>query len=810
MAVRALLISATMASRCLCAAPAAMAHVGVAEVSRTNLLTRLLILVAVATLPAVLVMAYMQHNLREEGRARIAGEALRQAELLNADLSNVVEGARQFSLAIAHFNSVKAGDKACRNDLIGLRGDLPSYTLISVVADDGQIICSTESAIATYAPAAEVAHVREVISHGKFDVGTYMPSSPSRGPVLPLSLPFTMASGRQAAVVVGLSLDWLGAHLGELKRPSESTIGIADRNGITVARFPEHDKFVGKLFPPPVRPYISALGRGNAVVLGLDGKERMIGFVPPADGSVGLFVSIGMHLPNMLAELDRTTLQGTLLIAAGALLSLILALIVGQRFVRRPTETLLAAARRWSSGDLTARARLHESSQSEFGRLAGAFNEMAAALGRQRAQLEDLNATLEIRVEQRTQDLAESRNRLQVEMAEREKTEATLRQAQKLQAVGQLAGGIAHDFNNLLTAIVGALDLLRSRMPGGQDALVRLIDNALQAAERGSKLTGQLLAFSRRQRLLPTPTDLNLAVVALSNLLGSTLGRSIRIQTDLVQDLWPAMVDPGQVEAAIINLAINARDAMPDGGVLTISTRNVTQDVGGPLAAGEYVAVRVSDTGTGMSPEVAARVFEPFFTTKGPGRGSGLGLSQVHGLAAQSGGDVRVDSRVGEGTTVTLLLPRAAAMPATRSDPAGSRNAPRRRSRVLVVDDDNDVRQMTGEMLAERGYAVELVSTAEEALVVIQRDASFDVVLVDYIMPGMNGVDLIERLQRIRPGLRTLLMTGHADMGDDETVVTDSIIRKPFNVATLDERLDRILTRPALRALPGGLSGTAG
>ena len=774
--------------------------------SRTNLLTRLLILVAVATLPAVLVMAYMQHNLREEGRDRIAGEALRQAELLNADMSNVVEGARQFSLAIAHFNNVKAGDAACKADLIGLRTDLPSYTMLSVIAEDGQIICSTEAASATYAPSADIAHVRDIISHGKFDVGTYMPATPSRGPILPLCLPFTMNSGRQAVVVVGLSLDWLGSHLGELKRPSESTIGIADKNGVTVARFPDHDKFVGKLFPPPVRPYIAAPTRGNAVVMGYDGKERMIGFVPVGDGPVGLFVSIGMFLPGMLAELDRTTLQGTLLIAAGALLSLILALIVGQRFVRRPTEALLVAAKRWSSGDLTARARLRESSKSEFGSLAVAFNDMAGALGRQRAQLEERNSTLEIRVDQRTQDLAESRNRLQVEMAEREKTETTLRQAQKLQAVGQLAGGIAHDFNNLLTAIVGALDLLRSRMPAGQDNMVRLIDNALQAAERGGKLTGQLLAFSRRQRLLPTPTDLNLTVVALSNLLGSTLGRSIRIQTDLVQDLWPAMVDPGQIEAAVINLAINARDAMPDGGVLTIATRNVTHDVGGPMAAGEYVAIRVTDTGTGMAPEVAARVFEPFFTTKGPGRGSGLGLSQVHGLAVQSGGDVRVESRMGEGTTVTLLVPRAAAMPVPRAEP--SRNAPRRRARVLVVDDDNDVRQMTGEMLLERGYAVELVPTAEEALTLIQRDAAFDVVLVDYVMPGMNGVDLIDRLQRARPGLRTLLMTGHADMGDDETVVTDSIIRKPFNISTLDERLERILTRPTLRALPGGLSST--
>ncbi len=775
-------------------------------VSRTNLLTRLLILVAVATLPAVLVMAYMQQNLRAEGRERIAGEALRQAELLNADMTNVVEGARQLSLAISHFTSVANGDAGCRGDLERLRVDLASYTMLAVIAADGQMICSTEQGAPAFAAAADVAHVREILVHGRFDGGTFMPATASRGPILPLCLPFTMATGRQAVVVLGLSLDWLGAHLGELKRPAESTIGIADRNGVTVARYPEHDKFVGKLFPPPVRPYMNAATRGNAVVMGYDGKERMIGFVPVGDGPVGLFVSIGMYFPAMLAELDRTTMQGTLLIVAGALLSLILALFVGQRFVRRPTEALLAAARRWTSGDLSARAKLRESTKSEFGSLALAFNEMAGALGNQQKQLQELNTTLEARVADRTRDLSESRNRLQVEMAEREKTEASLRQAQKLQAVGQLAGGIAHDFNNLLTAIVGALDLMRSRMPAGQENMVRLVDNALQAAERGGKLTGQLLAFSRRQRLLPTPTDLNMIVVSLSNLLGSTLGRSIRIQTDLVQDLWPAMIDPGQIEAAVINLAINARDAMPEGGVLTISTRNVTHDVGGNMVPGDYVAVRVSDTGSGMTPDVLARVFEPFFTTKGPGRGSGLGLSQVHGLAKQSGGDIRIESQAGEGTTVTLLMPRAASLPAARTETASTRNAPRRRARVLVVDDDNDVRQMTGEMLTERGYSVELVADATDALAVLARDSGIDVALVDYVMPGVNGIDLLERLQAVRPGLRTLLMTGHADMEDDGAVGTDNIIRKPFNIATLDERIERILSRPVLRAVQGGKS----
>jgi signal transduction histidine kinase/ActR/RegA family two-component response regulator len=507
-----------------------------------------------------------------------------------------------------------------------------------------------------------------------------------------------------------------------------------------------------------------------------------------------------MFLPDMLADLHRVTLQGTLLMITGAVISLLLALVVGQRFVRRPTEALLEAARRWTSGDLTARARLTEPPGSEFGSLSAAFNDMAGALDRQQRELQELNATLEARVQSRTQDLIESGHRLQVEMAERERTEAALRQAQKLQAVGQLAGGIAHDFNNLLTAIVGALELLRARLPAGQEGLVRLLDTALGTAERGGKLTGQLLAFSRKQQLLPVPNDLNMTVIALAHLLGSTLGRSIRIQTDLVQDLWPAMVDPSQIEAAIINLAINARDAMPEGGVLTIATRNAPLGVGGNLLPGDYVAVRVADTGTGMTPELIAHVFEPFFTTKEPGRGSGLGLSQVHDLAVQSGGDVRIESRPGEGTTVTLLLPRAKSLPIALPDAGSTRQATRRRARILVVDDDRDVRQMTGEMLTERGYSVELAAAADEALAILQRDGGFDAMLVDYVMPGTNGASLVKIVRSLRPALRILMMTGHAELQAGEEIGTENIIRKPFNIPTLDERLARVLARPIFRA----------
>jgi CheY-like chemotaxis protein len=264
------------------------------------------------------------------------------------------------------------------------------------------------------------------------------------------------------------------------------------------------------------------------------------------------------------------------------------------------------------------------------------------------------------------------------------------------------------------------------------------------------------------------------------------------------------MVDPSQIEAAIVNLAINARDSMLDGGVLTIATRNRTLGPGGALASGDYVAVRVSDTGTGMSPEVMARAFEPFFTTKAPGRGSGLGLSQVHGQAIQSGGDVLIESMLGEGTTVTLLMPRALTVPAaTRTEPSVVSGL-RRRARLLVVDDDPDVRLVTAEMLRASGYIAEVACDSDEALAILEEDTGFDALLVDYLMPGMDGMALVRHLRKERPALRVLLMTGYADLNDGDEVDISDIIRKPFDVATLTGRIEQILRRPMLRALQGG------
>ncbi len=495
---------------------------------------------------------------------------------------------------------------------------------------------------------------------------------------------------------------------------------------------------------------------------------------------------------------------GELLLVGGALLSLGFGIAVGEQFLRRPTEALLHAGKSWSEGNFDVRIDVGASADTEFGRIATTFNRMAEALAAQRDVLRSINGELERRVVERTQELCETNIWLKKEMAEREKAEKALRQAQKLQAVGQLAGGIAHDFNNLLTTIMGALDLLRGRL-NPQDTSLRLVDTALQATEGASRLTGQLLSFSRRQRLTPAPTDMNATIRALSDLLEETLGQGIRIETELAESTWPALVDPSQIEAALLNLAANARDAMPDGGTLTITTSNLTTDAHGALAAGDYVAVQVSDTGAGMSEDIASLAFEPFFTTKEPGQGAGLGLSQVHGLAVQSGGEARLRSRPGLGTTVSLLLPRADA----EVEPRGiAHDLPlvgdRARARILVCDDDPALRQMAGAMLSERGYSVCIAASAEDALDILHDDPAFDLLLTDFVMGGMNGLRLIQTVAELFPGIRSMLMTGHIDMLSGSALTIDRVIEKPFNVAALDDRVARVLGRPRLQLIQGG------
>ncbi|MFN3932685.1 MAG: response regulator [Brevundimonas sp.] len=403
-------------------------------------------------------------------------------------------------------------------------------------------------------------------------------------------------------------------------------------------------------------------------------------------------------------------------------------------------------------------------------------------------------AMLERRVAERTAELEAANRQLAEQIGEREKVESALRQAQRLEAVGQLTSGVAHDFNNLLTVILGNVEQMRKRAE--DPALIRRLAMMSEASQRGARLTAQMLAFSRQQKLEPRPVDLNGTVRSMRDLLQSTIGGSVQIaEPRLAEDLWPAMIDPTQIELVILNLAINARDAMEVGGSLTITTANVTlgePDTPEAPAPGDYVMVSVTDTGSGMTDDVRARAFEPFFTTKEVGKGSGLGLSQVFGLAKQSGGGVAIDTEVGRGTSIKVFLPKASGAPAEPGVEAGAGPvAHEDHLVVLVVDDDDAVREVTAGLLADLGYNVVEAGSGGAALDLFERHDEISAVVLDFAMPGMNGADLARELRARRPRVPILFATGYADAEALMGVGDHQIVHKPFVQAELARKLSR-------------------
>ncbi|GGF35524.1 hypothetical protein GCM10011611_47330 [Aliidongia dinghuensis] len=411
--------------------------------------------------------------------------------------------------------------------------------------------------------------------------------------------------------------------------------------------------------------------------------------------------------------------------------------------------------------------------------------------------LKRLTETLESRVGERTAELAEANRLLSAEIVERREAEAKLEQVQRIEAIGQLTSGVAHDFNNLLTAILGNLELAQMRLRNHPAA--RSLETAARAAERGATLVSQLLAFARKQRLEPKPVDINRLVDGLSDLLARSIGPTVTVERALAVGLWPALVDPSQIELVLLNLAINARDAMSVGGRLSIETRNFTHRGGGSadLKNGDYVVLTVSDTGCGMSEEVRARAFEPFFTTKEVGKGSGLGLSMVYGVVRQSGGGVEIDSVLGKGTTIRVYLPRAETVPeVVTAEPIVPDKNELAGIRLLLVDDDPAVREVTGLMLGELGCDVVEAGSGSEALARLDDGLEVDIVAADVAMPGMNGHELVRRIRKRLPGIAVLLITGFADPAlideSDGALVT---LRKPFRRVDLALAVERALGR---------------
>jgi signal transduction histidine kinase/ActR/RegA family two-component response regulator len=651
----------------------------------------------------------------------------------------------------------------------------------------------------------------EAIETGAFTIGEYTEGRVAGRPVLPLALPLRSLDGRTIGIVAAaLDLRWLTDRLAERGLSKNGSITVADRKGIIIARSPFPERFIGMRIPETFQPLISASEAGAVEVMSQDGTLRVLGYVPVSLSPKNIYVSAGLSSDEVYGVIDRTTRRAIVLVVIGLILATGFAWLAGRYIVRQPIAALLAVADAWRRGDYAARTGL-SGRGDEIGALGEAFDRMMDEIAWRQAERDRINAALQEREEQLRQLNATLEMRVAAALTEREKSERALLQAQKMQAVGQLAGGIAHDFNNLLTAVQGSLELLERHI--NSEAGQRLRASALRATLRGGQLAERLLVFSRWQNLMPASTDLKQLLEAVGEMLARTLGGTVTARIVAAGDLWPALADATQVELAILNLAINARDAMPLGGTLTVSAENRHVDPAAAaaisnLSPGDYVVIAVSDTGTGMTEEVLAQALEPFFTTKDVGKGTGLGLSQVYGVATQLGGGINIWSRLGEGTKVEIFLPRspASASGASGDAPAGPTRgrvadtvaADRTPAAILVVDDDVDVRDIVVGSLRRLGYAVIEAENGIEALGRLDDAAGeprVGLLVADVAMADMSGMVLAERARMRRPDLPVLYITGYADTSVLALEAGASVLRKPFRIAELADKVAHLLAR---------------
>ncbi|RBP15529.1 PAS domain-containing protein [Roseiarcus fermentans] len=407
--------------------------------------------------------------------------------------------------------------------------------------------------------------------------------------------------------------------------------------------------------------------------------------------------------------------------------------------------------------------------------------------------LRQVNETLERRVSERTAQLEQAHAAVVAEMEQRRRAEAQLRQSQKMEAIGQLTGGLAHDFNNLLTAIMSNLELLQKKCSGDDPTFRRLVEGAMQGARRGASVTQRLLAFARQQTLELEPRNLRELIQGMTDLIERSIGPQIELRLDYPPTPPVALVDANQIELAVLNLVLNARDAMPGGGVLTISVSEPTAESGDELAAGRYVRLTVSDTGHGMSAETLAKAVDPFFSTKGVGKGTGLGLSMVHGLAVQLKGALRIFSEVDRGTRAELWLPESSAAGRTATPcVSGEERTESDKIRILVVDDDSLIASSTADMLMDLGHSVIEAGSGAQALDILEGDEDIDLLFTDYSMPKMNGVELAKAALGVRPRLAVVMATGYADL-PEFSQLSFGRINKPYLQSQLAAEIARAL-----------------
>jgi len=758
-----------------------------------RLLTVMLAIVSIALVPAIGLQLYTESEVRRIRQLVVEDEALRLVHLLASEERRIVEGAEEQLKSISASPAVQDFEsEACQRLLVNLLGQSPRYTAATVIGLDGHPVCAAGRLDqSTGAPGREL--YRLALQTGGFVVGEYPVGDVTAQAAIHMARPLRNRAGMVAGVVgVALSISWLGQQLDGVPLPPGATASIADRNGTILARTPDG---AGRVGTPGLAK--NRLSRRETELrttpMEVRGDPRHI--VAYSADPTGFLMSVTVERDVTFAAMTQANQIGFALIILGDVLALAATAFLGARLIGRPVRQLLVTAERWRTGDLAARSGLPKDG-SEFGRLATGFDDMAAALGERQAALHRLTDDLEARVQE--------------EVAAREAAQVRAAHAERVQALGQLAGGIAHDFNNVLQAVEGAAALILRRLRSETDVR-RLVRIVMDASERGASITRRLLAFGRRGDLQAEALDVAALLADMREMLAHTLGAPINVGVKLGANLPQLFADKGQVETVLVNLATNGRDAMPEGGRLTLSAdTDIVPRAGLPhpfgLAPGRYVRLTVTDTGMGMGAATLARLGEPFFTTKGVGLGTGLGLPMAKGFAEQSGGALRVESAPGKGTTVTLWLPAAAPAKAGTGESqgaggaaAGGASKATTPTRVLVVDDERLVRETLAESLQDAGYGVLVADGGARALGLLASGAAVDILVTDLSMPGMDGLGLIRAAQEQHPGLPAVLLTGYA--GDSTTLAVDgaisgafSLLRKPIRIHELDDRIRALLT----------------
>ncbi len=771
-----------------------------------SLLNRVTLTVAVALLPVLGVEVYSEAMLRRVQMNDLRQQVQREGRSVAIDLERTIAAIRNTMVAVAEAPAVRSGDAmACSQALESVQSRMAFIRDLTLVDSGDQPRCSSDPGI----PESEVTPLRRAVAlareHQGFVIAGFQTSRIASQPDLAMAVPLAAVAEPPTArvLVANVSLTWLQHELDLWPRPDGAALVLADRDGVVLAELPSA-KRIGTPLPEADRWMAAAAQPRIADRMWADGKRRITGYERVGAPPGNLFLEVGFSVATALAAPQAAATLRLELLGAGLALALVSAALLARRTIVQPMASVLRAIQAWRLGEASARVAVaadHWTMRSDVGRVAHALNDLLAAFEHTRDDLLAREDTLTRRIAERTREL-------EAETREHEEAQARLQQAQKMEVIGQLTGGVAHDFNNLLTAIIGNLELAALR---GRDnpALTRLLANATRAADRGAALTQRMLAFGRRQHLRLEAVALGPLLRGMDDLLARTIGSTVVIELDVADDVAPVRADVNQLELLLLNLAINARDAMPGGGRLRIRARNVVVADRPPhpaqLAPGDYAAISLSDTGAGMDDRTLARALEPFFTTKPVGQGSGLGLSMAQGVAAQSGGGLLLESRLGFGTTVTVWLPRGgevmhsepiAAPLAEAGQQLGEAFPLSPGTVILLVDDDPEVLSAAEYILEFGGHTVCRAEHGAAALALVQAGLRVDLMVADLAMPGMSGVMLADAVRQLQPDLPVLLTTGYAaiDLEPGRESRPDlPVLPKPFKAAQLLEAVARLL-----------------